>query len=478
MTKLRDFLVCVALPLTCACTPLLSKASDAMGPDHTQREKMECTGGQSKFLVVDWPSVERAEIEARASRGLVVVRYGECRLDVLRRCQVTGDARYDYVGLTPKKDKLKIRDASELYANIPMGAAKLDAKLAHGGALDVDMTIVGQYETSRPMPSQGELHGECEGATHVVTAITFGSFEFSAMNSTEAGAGVNVLGAGAGAKGVQAKEVLNQDGDDVQCQSASGSDTKPPFGCGALLRLEVVPLGVARQEAPVCAPGTAWNGAQCVAVRTEIHCEAGMIADKEKGCVPKRADIAPSRMAAAPDKALVAPVGADCADEATCKTRCDANDAKACAGLGGLLRAGLAPGKPSDAGERAKVAFTKACDNGQSRACTALGEMMFQGLGVARDETGAIERLEQGCRGGDPAGCNDVGHAILSKDAGMAKEYYERACNETSALGCFTLGTLYRDGRGVAKDAGRAKQLFTRACDEAKVAPACKQLGR
>lgn len=459
-----SFVGCSALPA----------AGNVLGVDHTQREKKgECldTGGQSRFLVVDWDSVDRASIEARAARGLVVVRYEGCKMDVLARCNVKGSPHYDYVGLTPKKDNVTMRDSAEVYANIPVYAAKFDAKLAHSGSLDVNMTIVGQLDTARGA-RRDELEGECDGATHVVSAITVGSFEFTASNANEGSASVTVLGAGAGAKGAQSHEVLNKDGDEAECGKATGDDKKPPFGCGALLRLEVVPIGKARELEPSCPRSTAWNGAQCVAVKADVTCGPGQIPDKERGCVAKKADVTPPP----PSNALVAPVAADCTSEAACKERCDASDAKGCLGLGGALRAKLAVGKPSPDGERARDAFQKACDGGEPTACTALGEMEFQGIGIAKDGKGSLPHFDKACDAGDPAGCNDMGLALTqtsAAEAPRAKSYFERACGSTSSLGCLGLGMLYRDGRGVAKDPDKAKSLFKKACD-AKIAPACK----
>jgi hypothetical protein len=39
-------------------------------------------------LIVEWPSADRAALEAQASHGLVVVRYEGCEMEVLRQCRV------------------------------------------------------------------------------------------------------------------------------------------------------------------------------------------------------------------------------------------------------------------------------------------------------------------------------------------------------------------------------------------------------
>ncbi len=458
----------------CASTPNLA---EGLGTDYTLKDKGVCqdTGGQSRPLVVDWDSTDRAALEARASRGLVVVKYADCKMEVLKRCAVNGTPAYEYVGLTPKHDTVTMRDANEVYANIPVYAAKFEGKLAQSGSLQVAMTIVGQFDTSRPIARRDELEGDCEGATHVVTALTVGSYEFYASQATEQGASVSAFGADAGGKQAKSREVLNQDGDTASCEKATGEDPKPPYGCGALLRLEVVPLGTARLAEPTCGAGMQWDGSQCVVVKSGASCKASEIADKDRGCVAKKQDVV--RVATSSVKGgMVAPVRSACGDVTACRASCDEGEANGCLGLGGALRSGLKAGTPSDDGKKAQAAFQKACDGGEATACTALGEMLYQGLGVAKSTDAAIPLLTKACDGGDPAGCNDLGLArSLRGDHAGAMKYFQMACNAKSQLGCLGMGTLYKDGKGVAKDPAKAKALFQKACD-GKVAAACKLL--
>ncbi len=438
--------------------------------------------GQGRPLVVDWDSVDRAELEARAARGPVVVGYEGCKIRVLPRCQVKDAKPYAYVGLTPKQDVITMRDAAEVYANVPVSAAKLEARLAKQGSLVASMTIVGQLDTAEPVPSPDRLEGDCDGATHVVTALTVGAFEFVASKEIEGGAGVNVLGAGAGTKLAAGGELLNKDGDTAACGRATGSDAKAPFGCGALLRVEIVPLGAPRKNEPTCPAGLGWDGAQCVAVAAAKQCPAGQISDKTRGCVAKKEDTvaAVTQIVATGGGALVAPVASSCADVASCSAACDRGEAAACAGLGGHLRSGLRASTPTDEGKQAAAAFEKACSGGVASACTALGEMLHQGLGVAKDAGRASGFLERGCTGGDPAGCNDVGLTKLAAappDHAGAAKFFERACNERSSLGCLHLGQLVRDGKGVVKDPARGQALLEKACS-AKVGNACKLAGK
>lgn len=492
-SKLAKLSLSAALGLIAACAGV--PGGGIVSKDDLARKPTgQCpdASGQGRPLVVDWESVDRADLEARASRGPVVVAYEGCKIQVLSRCKVRDAKPYSYVGLTPKKDVITMRDAAEVYANVPVSAAKLEARLAKQGSLVASMTIVGQMDTAEPAPSSDRLEGDCTGATHVVTALTLGAFEFSAAKSVEGAAGVDVMGAGAGTKLAAGGELLNRDGDAAACEKATGTDEKAPFGCAALLRIEVVPLGASRSLEPTCGAGLLWDGAQCVAVaKAAPACPTGQIPDSNGGCAPKKQDTVAAVadivkkgggviVQPTPGGPLVAPIASSCNDLAACEAACDKGEAPACAGLGGLLRAKLKAGTPSDEGKRAQAALEKGCKGGVASACTALGEMLFQGLGIAKDATGAVPFLERACEGGDAAGCNDVGLVKLASSppdyAGAAK-YFERACNDKSSLGCLQLGVLTKEGKGVVKDAARGQALLEKACT-AKVGNACKLAGK
>ena len=46
-------------------------------------------------LIVEWPAASRAELEAAAQRGAVVVSYAGCTLKVLTGCHAPGADAYD-----------------------------------------------------------------------------------------------------------------------------------------------------------------------------------------------------------------------------------------------------------------------------------------------------------------------------------------------------------------------------------------------
>lgn len=195
----------------------------------------------SKSLVVEWPMSERAALEGRVQRGLVAVRYRNCEMELITNCSVIGN--YEYLSVTPKSENVKITNADELYAKIPIGAVRLEGQLARSGQLNVDMILVGRHEADRFRFAAADLSGRCEGATHVVTGLNVGAFVFYAGAGADIGLSGSAAGTGisAGANSTASKEMLNRDGDMAACIPSDGVSGPPP-GCSALLGVEVVPI--------------------------------------------------------------------------------------------------------------------------------------------------------------------------------------------------------------------------------------------
>jgi hypothetical protein len=234
----------------------------------------------SRPLIVEWPSADRAALEARLRRGLVLVRYEGGAMEVLDRC--VGPGAYEYTPVTRKRDRIAIHDEHELETEIPLGAAHLGAKLASSGQLEVTTTIVGRHEATRVSVASQELTGDCSRVTHVLAAVTVGAFRLSAGGQGSARANASAFGAHAGGHAASSEEVLDEDGNDAACGSADGNDKKPPQDCGAPLRVEVVPVG--------CPKGTQY--------------------EPQRGCVVGSSPSPAATIAATPRARLVGPCNA------------------------------------------------------------------------------------------------------------------------------------------------------------------------
>lgn len=201
-------------------------------------------------LVVEWSAADRAALESRASKGLVAVRYVGCDLEILPRC-VTGGT-YAFQGLTKKREQVRIRHADDLYAKLPLGAIELEGKLENSGQLNVDTIIVGRTEASHDIFVAGEMGQGCGDATHVITGMAIGAFSLYTGKFSEANAGVHIGAAGGGVKSASDVEILQQDGSEDECPSVNSGSAGAPAGCGAIVRIEMVPIeGVVASSVPV-----------------------------------------------------------------------------------------------------------------------------------------------------------------------------------------------------------------------------------
>ena len=272
---MRSHVLLGMLLLACApagCWSTGTAHGRATLPSFEPRNQSKCSvkSSTTEPLVVEWPSASRAKLEALAHRSVVVVRFVGCEMQLLPECVATGT--YTYHALTRKQDRLIITTEDELYAQLPLGAVKLEGALQNSGALGVDMTIVGRWQAD-VAPEGIRVQGECKGATHVVTALTTGAFRFYAGAAVEVRAGVGVAIASTGGKSGGKTELLAQDGDETACAASTSGDVSPPFGCGAILRLDVSPVSTAPPVESGCPALTRWDGSRCIA--TAVHCPPG-----------------------------------------------------------------------------------------------------------------------------------------------------------------------------------------------------------
>jgi len=184
---------------------------------------------------VDWTSQRRSALESAAEKGTVVVRYADCKLEILPRC--TANGHYQYQRVNRKDDQIEIKDDAQLYATVPLGAATLATRLHKAGQLYVNATAVGQYENSSKGVPRSTLRGDCSTATHYVAVRTVGAFVFSTEAEGAKGVGIEV--GRAEAKGAEsgASTEISRDGIKRACHRSAVNDANPPENCGASIGL-------------------------------------------------------------------------------------------------------------------------------------------------------------------------------------------------------------------------------------------------
>jgi len=229
------------VPLACGTSGnLASQMLEEPKPTFEDQTTCKVKKSQEKPLIVEWPSADRGQLESGLGDSVVVVAYNGCEMRLLSFCKAPG--KYAYKSVTPKEETERIQTEDDLWAKIPMGAARFEAKLATAGQLNVAMTMVGRYVAEQVDVKQSDLEGRCDGATHIIAGLTVGAFEFYAGADAEVAGGAEVMDVGAGAGSKASRETLTRDGKTAACMVEGDFSAAPPRDCAALLRVEVLPI--------------------------------------------------------------------------------------------------------------------------------------------------------------------------------------------------------------------------------------------
>jgi uncharacterized protein len=423
-----------------AIRPKDPTASDVLGEG-------ECRGVAegAEPLVVDWKPEQRGDLEVAMKDGLAVFAYSCTSIKLLPDCHIDGS--YGFIGMTKKEQVVRLENADEVRANLPLTGAKLGGEMQRGSSLNVAMVMVGKKRTTWNDPTRVDLKGSCDGATHYVRSATVGAFVLAMGTQAKVAAAAELFGASTSASSSSNKDSRNQEGDPSDCAKSAPDAEKPPPQCGAPIRLVLSPIAAAPDPAKVGeAPKPAPKASD------EPTCPQGLVLAEGKCTKPTSA-------AAYQCKA---------GDEAECTAQCDKGHAGSCSTLGEML-------VRSDAG-KASGYFKKGCDGDVAEACVGLARL-------TQDAAQANQLYEKGCKGGAAAGCGGLGRAYLTGTGGVGADparavaLFSQGCEGGHDESCAQAGQLYAEGKGVAKDPTKAVELHKRACD-GSVSQSCLDLGR
>lgn len=225
-----------------------------------------------------WDSGSRANLATLRKDGVVAVRYKaqgcNVELEVLSNCIGTA-GKYSYQAY-PESDSKIMRNNQELYAELPIGAARLGGKLKGGRALRTDYTLVGMHVLPAGSTYQAaDLKGpDCDRATHVVSRVYLGGFKMVAGEIHQMEVAARVFGAGGGASQQAGAEHVAEGGRGEACEEAQ-KDGKENTGCSVPLRVGL--LAISGRAEGGCPSGSSFDGTQCVQkqVVTQVECPAG-----------------------------------------------------------------------------------------------------------------------------------------------------------------------------------------------------------
>jgi len=185
-----------------------------------------------------WDPGSRGRVATLAREGLVVVRYEkkgcDVMLSVLGNC-TSQKAAYRFSSYTEKQSRMA-EDEAGLYANFPLAAAGLRARIGASSAVRADYMLAGiESVPAGTSISSSDLKGDCSGATHVVRAIHRGVFAMGAAKAATLKAEVSLLGV----DHAESVSILDQAGTPSSCSKDARQVNE---GCDVPLRLELMAL--------------------------------------------------------------------------------------------------------------------------------------------------------------------------------------------------------------------------------------------
>jgi len=229
-------------------------------------EGVQCSAvrPQTEPDLMAWDPGSRSNLNRLRAAGVVAVRYEavgcNVKLELLSHC-IGATGKYQFSPYSANQRKVA-HNASELFAQLPVGAASLGADVKGGRALRTDYMLAGQYALPPDATFRAsDLKGtDCARATHVVSAIYVGAFIMGAGESRQMDAKASLFGASAGMSSQADVDVLSTEGDAEACAIAQRDGTES-YRCAVPLRIGLEAL--ATPVASSCPEGTTLQGDTC-----------------------------------------------------------------------------------------------------------------------------------------------------------------------------------------------------------------------
>jgi hypothetical protein len=131
-------------------------------------------------------------------RNIFLVHYDPMQPGKLEWVNCPISANYTYRKSAGRRvESMYIRSFADLQARVPVNFARFEAYVKGGKALEFNYVTIGSYEllSDFQIPKDDP---DCARATHYVTTLSVGAFNFAEERSVEGGISANVAGTGAG----------------------------------------------------------------------------------------------------------------------------------------------------------------------------------------------------------------------------------------------------------------------------------------
>jgi len=301
----------------CGCAPPVNLAGGTLKSPTSTGEAFEgaqCSAvrPQTEPDLMAWDPGSRSNLNRLRAAGVVAVRYEavgcNVKLELLSHC-IGPSSKYQFSPYSANQRKVA-HNASELFAQLPVGAASLGADVKGGRALRTDYLLAGQYALPPDASFRAaDLKGvDCARATHVVSAIYVGAFIMAAGESRQMDAKATLFGVGAGAHSSADVDVLSTEGDAEACAVAQRDGTES-YRCAVPLRIGLEALAAPAKV--TCPEGSTLQGDTCLRIVTDAPAATSAAASASAAPPASAAPAAPAAPSAnppAPVSASAAPV--------------------------------------------------------------------------------------------------------------------------------------------------------------------------
>jgi hypothetical protein len=242
--SLSPLLVVVLLPassLPIGCIPATSSQSSTHVDAHRYTGLSKCKKGSlavNNPLVTQWPASEKAHLQGLVENQAIAVQYQGCELRIVEECKVKG--KYNWKRTSLSTDTVEILNQDDLFAKLPVGALGLEGTLENFGRLAVKTTVVGQLQLDEFDTVAVSANENCATATHLIRAVSVGSYVLTSGGRISAQGGIQTAGVGVGGGSKHQESVFSQAGSPEDCPKAT--DEKPDIQCASPLQMFLVPL--------------------------------------------------------------------------------------------------------------------------------------------------------------------------------------------------------------------------------------------
>jgi TPR repeat protein len=462
-------LIGVSAAVAGACTPgkLVSGAAKAPGVPGEGCDPKALNEINSP-LVIEWPSDARSDLESAMHDGVVVVSFTCEKVKVLPDCKVAGS--YGYRAVTPREESVLIEGRDNIQASFGGVSWAVGGSLERDAKLDLSYMLVGKQSTILNSLHDKELEGGdfCKGATHFVKRADVGAFAYATGTRVAAGMSAKVMGQGASGSSENKEVKTKRDGDPATCKGSRLADEKAPEGCGAAIRVSLVPIkssGVSKAES------LSKKG-----LSDGLGCPTGFVY-ADGACTKDAGKV----------KAFLCKEG----DQKECQKQCTAGSDASCDRFARALLYGEDEnkdlGKVAESIQGSAQRFEESCKADQPNTCAALAILAFAPMLGGGDfdkkqATKGFDYMARGCVAGDFTSClflRFIGmDAEIKKETGidgqkLLVQTIERGCRAGNAVPCGFVSVEAASGENIRRDPKRAVELAESAC-RGSFAEACQ----